>query len=64
VNKYSNKNYNTEINNKRFQIDPSEDKRNILSTVNRNRITPKNNQKADKAISSKQFKSKSNFKIF
>jgi hypothetical protein len=64
VNKYSNKNYNTDINNKRFQIDPSEDKRNILSIINRNRITRKNNQKADKAISSNQFRCKSDFKIF
>ena len=56
-NKHSKGNYNTEINNRRFEIDPLEDKRNILTTVNRN--TPKNYNKAVKRDSSKQYKSKS-----
>lgn len=57
VNKYTKKNYNTEINNRRFEIEPVENKRNILNSINR--ITPKNNQKTDKGASSKLFKSKS-----
>lgn len=59
VNKYSDGNYNTEINNRRFEIDPSENKRNIFNNGYRN--TPKNNQNTDKSASSKKYKSKSNY---
>lgn len=64
LNKYSNNNYNTEINNRRFEIEPSENKRNIIANVNIIRNTPKINNfsKPDKNLPSKQYKSKSNNK--
>ena len=56
---------NTDLNNKRFEIDPMENKRNVLNrNLNKNNNYVGNIDKAEKANGIKQFKSKSKFKFF
>jgi len=50
---------NTEINNKRFEVEPTQNKRNMVSNFIKS--TPSKNIKAEKPSSNKNYKSKSKF---